>query len=184
MAGVTSPDTYGHGGASGAIRSLSDGQGPKRVVAVCDEPTNLASWLWGGVLGLLSAALLLVMILPSLSLGELVWGTELATVAACLIPAWMLSTWAFTKCTGDLLLVSRRACATGALEFLVLGLWFRADGLAGAASQGAQLSAQSELVLSQQLAGTPATVGLWICLLGWLACRALAAPRQPARLSA
>ena len=185
MAGVTSADAYGHRtGASSAIGTVNDSQGPHRVVAVCDEPMTLGSLLWAGALGLASSGLLVVMTFPGLDLSRLAWSTDLLTVGALWLPAWFLFTWALAQCTGDLLQVSRRAFAVGALECLALGLWFRVDGLAGAASQGVSITAQSASGLAEQLAGTPATVGLWVCLLGWMACKALAAPRQPVRVRA
>lgn len=183
MVAVTPVGPLGDRTSQRSMRTAIDSPPRARVVAVRDEPTTLAALVWAGLLGVVSAVLLLAMLIPGLEVGWLAGGGEVMTGVALLIPAWALFTWAFCKRTGELLLVSRRACVVLAIECLALGLWYRVEPLAGAAGQAGAVSSRTGLGLAEQLAGTPATVGLWVCLLGWLACRALSAPRQPMALA-
>jgi hypothetical protein len=157
------------------LKSLIDESDGTEVVAVSDVPTSLLAMLYGAFLGLFSGMLLLAM--------SVSWVADMGgsyAVVLMLIFVWSASAYAFSWQTGELVVVFRRACAAGAIEWLVLALWFRVEALATAADVGRALTSapMSGLVgWVERLSGTPATVGVWVCLLGWFVCRTLASPR-------
>jgi len=67
----------------------------------------------------------------------------------------------------------------GAVEWFVLALWFRVEALAAASDVGHVVAETQVLALVDRLSGTPATIGVWACLVGWCACQLLSTT-QPA----
>lgn len=159
-------------GRRAVLSSLIDKHDGANVIAVSDV-TSLMAMLVGAFLGLLSGLLLLAM---SARLVTDLGGTS--AVMTTLAAVWIASAVIFSWRTGDLLVVLRRACAVGAVEWLVLALWFRVEALAAASDVVHVVTDPPVVALVDRLSGTPATIGVWVCLVGWYACHLLT-PSQP-----
>jgi len=127
---------------------------------VADAATSLAALVYGGLLGAVSAVLL-VQLCTRLA-PEALTPLQLAAVG---LLAWLPATWFLSRNAGSLLIVFRRAFALAALQWGSLSLVATPEPVASA-STGVGLSRAAG-----PFSGDAALIMALVCVAAWALCR-------------